>query len=109
MYRSHAERIWAAEKWRQQEEEKIRQEKLAKQKGILGKFLNAAGKENEEQVELTEEDLSTEALIERAARQKPPIEKPVLKDSHRLREARERELKGTQQHPKLDDADRKKP
>lgn len=90
MYRSHADRIWAAEKWREQEEEKIRQEKLARQQGIIGKFWNAVSKDEEPKVELTDEDLSTEALIERAARQKPEVEKPVLKDAHRRRLERER-------------------
>jgi hypothetical protein len=88
LYRNHAERIWAAEKWREKEEEKIRQEKLARKQGIIGKFWNAAGKE----VELDEEDVSTDALIKRAAVQKPTVEKPVLRDSHRRREERKREV-----------------
>jgi len=95
MYKAHAERIWAAEQWREKEEERIRQEKLAKQRGIVGKFWTAVGKQEEEKVELTEEDLSTDALIERASRQKPELQKPALKDAHRLRESKEKDLKET--------------
>lgn len=93
LYRKHAERIWAAEKWRDKEVEAIRTEKLAQQQGIIGKFWNAANEEDLKQVELDENDLSTDALIRRASTQKPEAEKPVLKDSHRRREERERELR----------------
>jgi hypothetical protein len=92
LYRRHAERIWAAEKWRETEEEQIRKEKLARQKGLVGKFWSAVTKEEARQIQLDEEDVSTEALIRRAARQKPQIEKPVLNDAHRRREKRAREL-----------------
>ena len=91
LYRNHAERIWAAEKWREKEEEAIRKEKLAREQGIIGKFWKAVGKDVNE-VELDEDDLSTDALIRRAARQKPTAEKPVLKDSHRRRVERAREI-----------------
>jgi hypothetical protein len=86
MYRNHAERLWAAEKWREEEAEKIKQEKLAKQQGIVGRFWKGVLK-SKENVELAEEDLSTEVLLERAARQKPTVEKPVLRDSHRKKDA----------------------
>lgn len=94
LYRSHAERIWAAEKWREKEEEKIRKEKLAKKQGIWGKFWNMAGGSGAgvEEVELDEEDVSTDNLIKRAAAQKLHVEKPLLKDSHRRREERQREI-----------------
>ena len=92
LYRTHAERIWAAEKWREREEEKIREEKLARKQGLLGKFWNAVGKDGKVEVELDEEDVSTDALIRRAAVQTPPAEKPVLKDSHRRREERQKEI-----------------
>src|SRR5277367_3497678 len=74
LYRSHAERIWAAEKWRETEEERIRQEKLARERGVLGKFWKAVGKDVKE-VELDEEDVSTDALIRRASVQKLTAEK----------------------------------
>jgi len=92
MYRRHAERIWAAEKWREKEEEEIRKEKLAREHGLLGKFWNAVTTEEAKQIELDEGDVSTEALIRRAARQKPEMEKPSLMDAHRRREERKREL-----------------
>lgn len=92
LYRSHADRIWAAEKWREREEEKIRREKWAKERGLLGGFWKEVGKEEVAKVELTEEDLSTDRLIERAAKQSPEVGKPVLRDSHRRREEREREI-----------------
>jgi hypothetical protein len=92
LYRNHAERIWAAEKWREKEEEAIRQEKLAREQGLVGKFWSAVSKEEARQVELDDEDVSTEALLRRAAMQRPDIEKPVLKDSHRRREERAREV-----------------
>lgn len=93
LYRAHAERIWAAEKWRENEETKIRQEKLSKQRGLVGKFWKQDGKQEADRVELDEEDVSTEALIRRASIQKPQNERPVLTDPHRRREveARERE------------------
>jgi hypothetical protein len=92
LYRNHAERIWAAEKWREREEEKIRQEKLVRERGVVGKFWSAVVKEEPKPVELDEQDVSTEALLRRAAVQTPEIEKPVLKDSHRRREERLKEV-----------------
>jgi hypothetical protein len=92
LYRNHAERIWAAEKWREKEEEEIRREKLAEEQGLMGKFWNAVGIENAKQIELDENDLSTAALIRRASVQKPEVEKPVLRDSHRRRAERAREI-----------------
>ena len=91
MYRSHAQRIWDAEKWREREEEAIKREKLARKQGITGALWNAVSKQDPKEVELDEDDVSTEALIRRAARQKPPAEKPVLSDSHRRRGEREQE------------------
>jgi len=92
LYRNHAERIWAAERWREREEERIKQEKINRERGIVGKFWSAVVKEEPKPIELDEEDVSTEALLRRAAVQKPELEKPVLKDSHRRREDREKEV-----------------
>lgn len=92
LYRSHAERIWQAEKWREKEEEKMKREKWAKQRGLMGQFWGSVGKEELGKVELDDEELTTDRLIERAARQVPGLEKPVLKDPHRRREARQREI-----------------
>jgi hypothetical protein len=82
-YKEHADRIWAADKWRKEEEEKIKKEKLAKERGVVGNFWSAVGQEQVKRVELDESDVSTEALLRRAAVQKPPTEKPVLRDTHR--------------------------
>ena len=92
LYRAHAERIWLAERWREKEEKKIKKEKLAIEKGVLGKFWVAGDDEELDKVELSDEDVSTEALIRRASTQKPHLEKPVLKDVHRRRDERAREL-----------------
>ena len=107
LYRNHAERIWAADKWREKEEEAIRNEKLAREQGIIGKFWNAVGKDVEE-VELDEEDLSTDALIQRASKQKPSMEKPVLKDSHRRRVERAREIEENIRRTRLERARRER-
>jgi hypothetical protein len=108
LYRRHAERIWAAEKWRENEEEEIRKEKLAKERGLVGKFWNAVSKEEARQIELDESDVSTEALIRRAARQKPYMEKPMLTDSHRRREERAREVAEETRRTKLERERREK-
>jgi hypothetical protein len=108
LYRRHAERIWAAEKWRDREEEEIRKEKLAREQGLVGKFWNAVAKEEARQVELDENDVSTEALIRRAARQKPEMQKPKLIDSHRRREERARELAEELRRTKLERERREK-
>jgi len=102
LYRSHAERIWAAERWREKEEEKIRKEKLAREQGALGKFWNSVVGEGEKKVELNDGDLSTEALLRRAAMQKPDEEKPVLRDSHRRREERLREIEENARKTRLE-------
>lgn len=82
-YKEHADRIWAADKWRKQEEEKIKKEKLAKERSVVGQFWGAVGEEQVKRVELDESEVSTEALLRRAAMQKPSVEKPVLSDPHR--------------------------
>ena len=53
-------------------------------------------------MELDKEDLSTEALIRRAAMQKPEKEKPVLMDSHRRREERLREIEENSRRTRLE-------
>jgi hypothetical protein len=95
LYRNHAERIWAAERWREREEERIKQEKFDSERGVVGKFWSAVVNEEPKPVELDEQDVSTEALLRRAAAQKPEIEKPVLKDTHRRREDREKEVQNS--------------
>jgi len=72
----------------------MKREKWARQRGLVGGLWGTAGVGKEElaKVELDEEDLTTDRLIERAARQRPGQEKPVLWDSHRRREERRREI-----------------
>jgi hypothetical protein len=100
LYRSHAERIWAAERWRAKEEQLIKEEKLAKEKGVVGRLLSGIDQEEVDNVELTEEDISTEALIRRASVQKHHLDKPILKDAHRRREERAKELEENIQQTK---------
>jgi hypothetical protein len=103
LYRSHAERIWAAEKWREREEEVIRREKWRQQRGLVGQFWMMAGaKEDVAGVELGEEDLSTDHLIARAAKQAPAQEKPILRDSHRRREERQKEVEDNNRRIKME-------
>ena len=85
LYKAHAERIWAADKWREKEEEAIRREKFVKQRGIVSKLMSPPTPEDLQKVQLTEEDVSPDALIQRAASQPAKLERPVLKDSHRRR------------------------
>ena len=108
LYRSHAERIWAAEKWREREEESMRKEKLAKERGFIHRFWKAVDKASEDEVELDKQDLSTDALIRRAAVQKPTSNKPVLKDSHRRREERAREIEESIRRARLEKEQRER-
>ena len=82
----------------------MKREKWAKQRGLVGSFWGTAGVGKEElaKVELDEEDLTTDRLIERAARQHPGQEKPVLRDSHRRREERRREIEENNQRIKAE-------
>jgi hypothetical protein len=109
LYRAHAERIWAADKWREKEEDVIRSEKLSKDRGIAGKLLSPPSAAELQKVELTEEDVSPDALIRRASLHPVKVERPVLKDSHRRRQVKpgEEGAKGEVVGERIDD--RRKP